>query len=619
MAARDLGLLIVAVVLIAMLAMTWRTWPEPVIDFGRELYVPWQLSRGKVLYRDIAYFNGPLSPYFNSLVFRLLGVSLMKLVAVNVAILVGVLLMMHRLAARMSSEFAATIACGAFVILLATGQPGPIGNYNFLTPYSHEMTHGLALSLAAIVCLAKFIDTQKRAWIGVSGALIGLVFLTKPEIFAAASISVLVGVVLATRRRKRRWIDLALFAACAIAVVLIAVALLSLALPFHQAIAGILGAWRWAMDPRINGNPFYQRVRGTLDLDETLQYEFVMSLGYIALFALPATIGWVMPREGNRWWWQMGISLTVVAAALLEFNNDVKWEEVGRPMIFFAIICVVVLARSAARKYSLSLVLKGEGRGEGSSSPRGGPDTPSPRVQGEGAGKAVELKFVFALFSLLMLGKVALHVQFYHYCFVLAAPVLMLAIMTLLCWLPGWIDRSGGSGALLVGSTLAAVIVTVGIPSTDHGFGYLRYIHLVATHKPILVGTDGDAFYAAHDGESVNRIVQRLKELPPDAKVTIVPQGVMIDYLARRESSIPFIVQMPPEVIMFTQGKIIDSFAEHPPDYIVYLVANTSEYGFRGYNVDFGQPIFQWIVANYHRIDGDEHDANLPWRLLQRN
>src|SRR3954464_5474836 len=95
-----IGLGIVLLTLTAMLAFTWRTWPEPVIDFGRELYVPWQLSQGKVLYRDIAYFNGPLSPYFNSAVFRIFGVSMMKLVYVNLAILIGILLMLHRLAAR---------------------------------------------------------------------------------------------------------------------------------------------------------------------------------------------------------------------------------------------------------------------------------------------------------------------------------------------------------------------------------------------------------------------------------------------------------------------------------------------------------------------------------------
>src|SRR6476619_6142273 len=75
----------VAIVLtgIGMTVWTWQTWADVLIDFGREVYVPWQLTQGKVLYRDIAYFNGPLSPYLNTLVFKIFGVSLMSLVWVN--------------------------------------------------------------------------------------------------------------------------------------------------------------------------------------------------------------------------------------------------------------------------------------------------------------------------------------------------------------------------------------------------------------------------------------------------------------------------------------------------------------------------------------------------------
>src|SRR5437762_6009084 len=120
-----IGLGIVLLTVVAMLAFTWRTWPEPVIDFGRELYVPWQISQGKLLYRDIAYFNGPLSPYFNSMLFRIFGASLMTLAWANTIILAAVVVMLHRIAAQIGDEFAATAATLAFVILLAIGQPGP--------------------------------------------------------------------------------------------------------------------------------------------------------------------------------------------------------------------------------------------------------------------------------------------------------------------------------------------------------------------------------------------------------------------------------------------------------------------------------------------------------------
>ena len=46
--------------------MSWRKWPDPLIDFGRELYLPWRLANGAVLYRDVDDFYGPLSQYLNA-------------------------------------------------------------------------------------------------------------------------------------------------------------------------------------------------------------------------------------------------------------------------------------------------------------------------------------------------------------------------------------------------------------------------------------------------------------------------------------------------------------------------------------------------------------------------
>src|SRR5439155_1755159 len=72
-------------------------WADPLVDFGRELYVPWQLVRGRVLYADVAYLNGPLSPYLNALWFRLFGISMRTLVLCNAGILGIVIVLLHRL------------------------------------------------------------------------------------------------------------------------------------------------------------------------------------------------------------------------------------------------------------------------------------------------------------------------------------------------------------------------------------------------------------------------------------------------------------------------------------------------------------------------------------------
>ena len=73
-----------------MAAWTWRTWPDVLIDFGREAYVAWRLAEGDVLHRDVVYVSGPLSPYWNALWFRVFGASLDTLFVANAIVLGGV-------------------------------------------------------------------------------------------------------------------------------------------------------------------------------------------------------------------------------------------------------------------------------------------------------------------------------------------------------------------------------------------------------------------------------------------------------------------------------------------------------------------------------------------------
>src|SRR5688572_12646955 len=79
-----------AIVFVGLGWCSWLKWPDPLIDFGRELYVPSQIVRGAVLYRDLESLFGPLSPYLNALWFQLFGVSLLTLVVINLAIFAAI-------------------------------------------------------------------------------------------------------------------------------------------------------------------------------------------------------------------------------------------------------------------------------------------------------------------------------------------------------------------------------------------------------------------------------------------------------------------------------------------------------------------------------------------------
>ena len=154
-------------------------------------------------------------------------------------------------------------------------------------------------------------------------------------------------------------------------------------------------------------------------------------------------------------------------------------------------------------------------------------------------------------------------------------------------------------------------------------FGYLYVFARQFAEKSTLVGTGGDAFWADFSaqkdeerGRAVNILLHSLSELPPGATLATLPEGAMINYLSRRENPTPYINLMPPEVIMFGEDRIVASLAAHPPDYIVLVPSDPSDYGYRNFAIDYGKEIFQWIKANY-QIEPTPTVAKFPMVLLK--
>ena len=63
----------------ALLTVTWRRWPDPLLDFGRDLYIPWMMNQGAALYRDIEHAYGPLTQHLNAALFRLFEPSVITI------------------------------------------------------------------------------------------------------------------------------------------------------------------------------------------------------------------------------------------------------------------------------------------------------------------------------------------------------------------------------------------------------------------------------------------------------------------------------------------------------------------------------------------------------------
>ena len=156
------GAFLLALLAGGMAAWSCYGWADPLVDFGRECYVPWQMLNGARLYRDIAYFNGPLSPCVNAAVFAVLGPSLRSVWMANAVVLLIIAGMLWTLL-----RFIVDRACAVGVprVLLAVVRLWQLCQHVELQlsrPYSHEMTHGILLALVAMLAARQWIVTARR-------------------------------------------------------------------------------------------------------------------------------------------------------------------------------------------------------------------------------------------------------------------------------------------------------------------------------------------------------------------------------------------------------------------------------------------------------------------------
>jgi 4-amino-4-deoxy-L-arabinose transferase-like glycosyltransferase len=562
--------LVLPVILGLGLWWSWGTWPDVLIDFGRELYVPWRLTEGDVLYRDLAYFNGPLSPYLNAFWFRVFGPRLLTLVIANAIVLSLAVALIYRLAAAIAGSVAALLASLTFLAVFAFGQYLGVGNYNWICPYSHEVTHGITLALLSIY-LAWRNAIDKNWWTAAgSGLALGLVFLTKPEVFLAGALGVGALLVANTWQRRpgmpavaRTFIP---WGAAALLPPLLAWCLLAIELPARDALVGTLGGWTYVFDNRITGNPYFRAVLGTNDPVANLTAIAESAGAYAVLIAAVAGLSLVFGRTRSSTWQGPVVAFLLVAIPIWLARDLVPWQAMARPWSVF-LLCLLASAATAVWR----------------------------RPKDEALGRAISLRVALLAFSLALSFKMLLNLRVMHYGFGLAMPAAMMLVAAGWTWLPPVVARLGGQSAVFRAGLFAVWLVAMLVHiETSNGF---------FAGKTYVVGAGDDRFLADGRGEFVSAIVTYLQQhSDPNETVAVMPEGIMVNYLARRRAPAKYLVYLVPEMLMFGEQQMFAELEDNPPDWLVLVHRDDSEYGHRFFGRDYGQGFSAWIQANYQGV-----------------
>jgi hypothetical protein len=580
----SVGPVVIVLTFLALSLWSWRKWPDVLIDFGRELYVPWQLSTGKVLYGDIAYFNGPLSPYVNALWFHLFGVSITTIAVCNLAILALMTAMIYRLFQDACDRLTATACCLTFLCVFGFAQLANIGNYNFVSPYSHELTHGLALSVGMILCLRLYFRRRRPLRVFLAGFLLGLVFLTKMEVFLAAFAAAGLGLVVlcVVEPESRRQTMAAAFRGIvgSVLAIGIGIGLLASQMPFGVALHGIAGAWESVIRTDVSHNIFYLRSMG---LDEPIARLLIMIRASAAVLLLilataAADAALKLHTRTKIVALTASVGLLVVSGLLKRSTNPwmedgwlpVPWLLVGGalPLATLALPAALALARRIMKQDHRRLPL-----------------------------------VIWSVFAFVLMGKIILSPRLFHYGFALAMPAALALVACILHFIPNALQRVHGGGDVFRRFALAMLIAdAIFLLKISNGY---------YSSKSLAVGTGGDTILALPPKSdprcaAVAEVLARIDAVvPSQASFMVLPEGAMLNYLSRRVNPTPYINFMPPELSIFGEQNILKAMQEHPPDFVLLAPKDTSEYGVGPFGVDpnYGMRIMELVKQEYAAID----------------
>jgi hypothetical protein len=144
---------------------------------------------------------------------------------------------------------------------------------------------------------------------------------------------------------------------------------------------------------------------------------------------------------------------------------------------------------------------------------------------------------------------------------------------------------------------LAAVIA----PYVGLSHGWLR-------SKTISIGSGSDRFYTSTmspQGPLVRDALNALEQTTDSGgTLAVMPEGVMLNYLLRRDSPLRVVTLMPPELMSFGENEILTSLVSNPPDVVVLLDRSVAEYGYPAFGVDrrYGLSIVSWVNDHYDTV-----------------
>jgi hypothetical protein len=552
---------------------TWGTWGNLSIDSGHEMYVPAVLAEGKMLYRDVWFMHGPLSPYFNSYLFRIFGVHLNVLYWAGSLSALGGAFFLFFTGQRLSSRLAGWTAGGVLVI-----QAFHAWHFCFPLPYGFASVYGCLVSCIFLWLAVSAALSESAFWILGAGSAAAAALLLKYEFGVACYAILFLLIGLKAWRRRSSGALLLDLAATLPGIVVCAVVI-------HWMVS--IGGFRFITEENIVSFPTtsFMRTYGRLWMDRTglsltpaaLWEAFLRSLFFAGVIFLMWSVVWWKRSGRFSWLVRGGVLVCLIAFGILhhaEEFNPLSAIFFPKDMVLYVLIAAVIgclwYLRRPERKQALALVIL--------------------------------LSFASVLAVRLLLHNVPGWYPIYY-----NGP----AILAFFLLLRPIIPRSGIAERVAL---RCEMLISVGCLAV--AASYAVALMAVPTDLETLTTDRGTVRVPRQVAENYRAAIRVMKEAAAHGEMTLsVPEDTSLYFL----SGTP----CPTRVFQFSPGIIppgkmteetLRQIREQPVHYLIWSNRTYPDYGAPVFGKDFDQTIGDYLTSHYQRIGPLVPGSSLGWQ-----
>lgn len=562
---------------------SWGKWPDLLIDFGRELNLAWQLSDGKILYRDIRHLFGPLSPILNSLIFKRFGSSLGTIYTTNLIYLFIFTGSLYFFLNKLTSALASFLCCFSFLSIFAFSQYRPIGNFNFITPYSHESVHGIYLLFFLIVSFGLYLIKKNKAHLITSGMVFGLILLTKIEIIVSALICSIYFFSALWFICNQNTLSEKIFTKhVTLFVIGISMPISGFLvyfmnyMPITETIESIFMSVKLVLENDFSTLVYYKRSLGINNIVSSIYSIMLESLYILTFLTFLFIISLLLDKVYSSKWRRYSV-IILTTIMMIIVSHPINPLFFGRSLPFLLFLTFTGVIALLIRAFQRDATINEQ---------------------------HIRL-FIFSILtiaSLSLLLKMLFYSRIDHYGFYLAPFSFFVFIILTSYIIPQYFISSALSKKFYKYSISFLIII--------FSLKCLSYSDFYYKLKTDSIGDEfgGIKIYnkRSHSRDFLTKYaINYIQDnIPKDSTLTVFPEGGMINFLTKLENPTSFTNFMPPEIMAFGESVVLANFRDANPDYIAIVHKDTSEYGVKYFNSENGiaAKITNWMRNNYYLV-----------------